>query len=63
MQNLITDKHALIINTLTYSNQICLIKGSISAENETKIINEHLHSRNIKQIIIIYLINIELKYK
>tara|TARA_Y100000389_G_scaffold70094_1_gene66797 strand:- start:8234 stop:8668 length:435 start_codon:yes stop_codon:yes gene_type:complete len=54
MQNLITDKNALIINTLTNSNQICLIKGTINAENETKIINEQLHSRNIKQIIIIY---------
>ena len=68
MQNLITDKNALIINTLTNSNQACLIKGTINAENETKIINEQLYSRNINQIIIIYGQNcsddtVVLKYK
>ena len=54
MQSLINDNNILIINTLTNTDQICLIKGTINAENETKIINEQLQSRNIRKIIVIY---------
>ncbi len=54
MQCVITDKNAIIINTLISSNQNCLIKGTINAENETKIINEQLQLRNTKIPIIIY---------
>ena len=54
MQSLINDNNILIINTLTNTDQICLIKGTINAENETKIINEQLQSRNIRRIIVIY---------
>ena len=54
MQSLITEKKALIINTLPNINQNCLIMGTIPAENEIKLINEYISSRNFAKIIVIY---------
>tara|TARA_B100001057_G_C22584791_1_gene846599 strand:+ start:305 stop:736 length:432 start_codon:yes stop_codon:yes gene_type:complete len=54
MQSLITEKKALIINTLSNINQNCLIMGTIPAENEIKLINEYISSRNFAKIIVIY---------
>tara|TARA_B100000902_G_scaffold399784_1_gene472521 strand:- start:292 stop:726 length:435 start_codon:yes stop_codon:yes gene_type:complete len=54
MQNIITEKKALIINTLPISNQNCLIVGTTPAENETKFINEYLSTGNYTKYIIIY---------
>lgn len=41
----------LLINTLSKENQSCLIKGTISVDQEVKIINKNLKNKNMKIII------------
>ena len=43
-----------IISTLPSSNQKCLIKNTISCENEETVMNNYLSQHNKKQKIIIY---------
>lgn len=43
-----------IISTLPSSNQKCLIKNTISCENEETVMNRYLSQHNKKQKIIIY---------
>ena len=54
MQNLITEKKALIINTLPVSDQNCLIIETTQAENEAKFINEYISTRNFSKYIVVY---------
>ena len=66
MQDAITNKQHTIINTMDMNNQHCLIKETISPQEEVKILNNHLNkTKNLK--IIIYGLNcndhnIEIKY-
>ena len=41
----------LLINTLSKENQSCLIKGTISVDQEIKIINKNLKNKNMKIIV------------
>tara|TARA_B110000008_G_scaffold258729_2_gene277950 strand:+ start:79 stop:516 length:438 start_codon:yes stop_codon:yes gene_type:complete len=62
------DKH-ILINTLSKDNQHCLIKNTLSIENEEKIINEYMNKQLFNNIkIIIYGenssdSNVDTKYK
>jgi len=53
MQDCISNKDKyIIINTLTESNQSCLISGTISAQKEVSIINSEI--KNHRRYIVIY---------
>ncbi len=53
MQDCISNKDKyIIINTLTESNQSCLINGTITAEKEVSVINNEIKNHN--RCIIIY---------
>jgi hypothetical protein len=54
LQTAIKDNEkTIIINTLDFSNQKCLIKGTISIDNEVKILNTYI-AKNTTIHIIIY---------
>jgi 3-mercaptopyruvate sulfurtransferase SseA len=54
MQNIINNNEYIIINTLPLDQQNCLIKNTISANNEETMLNEMLYNMNIpdKKIIV-----------
>ena len=47
-----TNETLLLINTLTYDKQECLIKNTISASNEEEIINKYLKTNKSIKILI-----------
>tara|TARA_A100001015_G_scaffold288051_1_gene358526 strand:+ start:632 stop:1051 length:420 start_codon:yes stop_codon:yes gene_type:complete len=59
MKNIVNNTNSIIINTLSKENQECLIKNTLSIDEEVNIINKYISkkgiSKNIKNInIIIY---------
>ena len=52
MQDAITKKDHIIINTLDINNQDCLILGTISPQEEIKILNAHLKNTKDAKIIV-----------
>lgn len=52
IQNYINNKNGILINTLKSTNQDCLIKNTISIQNEEKMINGLLKKNNKFHIVI-----------
>ena len=58
MQQLQADPSVLLINTLEVHQQQCLIKGTLPAEREEYVINEHVQGYRDKQVrVVIYGLN------
>jgi hypothetical protein len=56
MQDFIHSKNCIIINTLNEKNQDCLIDGTVSIDDEIKLLNEYM-SKNREINIIVYGMN------
>lgn len=56
MQDFIHSKNCIIINTLNEKNQDCLIDGTVSIDDEIKLLNDYM-SKNREINIIIYGMN------
>jgi rhodanese-related sulfurtransferase len=56
MQDFINSKNGIIINTLNEKNQDCLIDGTVSIDDEIKLLNEYM-SKNREINIIVYGMN------
>lgn len=54
IQSTINSKSTLLINTLDSNRQQCLIKGSLTADNEVSILNSFLNNTEVDVRIIIY---------
>jgi hypothetical protein len=54
IQSTINSKSTLLINTLDCNRQQCLIKGSLTSDNEVSILNSFLNNTEIDIRIIIY---------
>ena len=52
MQDMITDKNTVIVNTLDISNQNCLIKKTIPAGEEVEIINKLIKTNYANRVVI-----------
>ena len=52
MQDMITDKNTVIVNTLDISNQNCLIKKTIPAGEEVEIINNLIKTNYANRVVI-----------
>jgi len=46
-----TNQNSLLINTLSESKQSCLIKGTVSIQDEIRLINENMHRSSINIIV------------
>ena len=46
-----TNQNSLLINTLSANEQSCLIKGTVSIQDEIRLINENMHRSSIKIIV------------
>ena len=52
MQDMITDKNTVIVNTLDISKQNCLIKKTIPAGEEVEIINNLIKTNYANRVVI-----------
>lgn len=58
IQQLLPDHNMLLINTLDLGKQTCLIKGTLPADREEVVINEHVQGYRDKQVrVVIYGLN------
>ena len=46
-----TNQNSLLINTLSANEQSCLIKGTVSIQDEIRLINENMHRSSINIIV------------
>ena len=46
-----TNQNSLLINTLSGNEQSCLIKGTVSIQDEIRLINENMHRYSINIIV------------
>ena len=46
-----TNQNSLLINTLSSNEQSCLIKGTVSIQDEIRLINENMHRSSINIIV------------
>ena len=46
-----TNQNSLLINTLSGNEQSCLIKGTVSIQDEIRLINENMHRSSINIIV------------
>ena len=54
VQNIINNREYIIVNTLPSHEQMCLIKNTISINEEQIIINEYISKYNYKKKIVVY---------
>jgi len=54
VQNIINNREYIIVNTLPSHEQMCLIKNTISINEEQTIINEYISKYNYKKKIVVY---------
>lgn len=52
IERMSNNENTIIINTLPQSNQVCLIKGTISIDDEVKILNNQLNKDKNTNIVI-----------
>ena len=46
-----TNQNSLLINTLSENEQSCLIKGTVSIQDEIRLINKHMYKSSINIIV------------
>ena len=61
IQNCITDPNITLINAIHSNNQKCLIRNTLTSDQETKVINQMIYKRQFKTAIYIYVKTIMMK--